>query len=146
MGLGEGGGRPTCDSASVTVRTSGRRRSLTASNNAARQADLSQYGEGAGPCLSALTDGRAVAVADYGRGERWPAVTRAARRYGIRSPCRRCRCATTSRCSVHSHDSPPAQPAGAEERDEQSEDDDQQDDDQNQANDTAGTHVHLLVS
>lgn len=78
-------GVPGCDSASVTVRTAGGLRSLAASDDAARQMDLSQHGGEAGPCVSAVTDGREVDVADYGRDDRWPAVTRTAARHGIRS-------------------------------------------------------------
>jgi serine phosphatase RsbU (regulator of sigma subunit) len=78
-------GVPGCDAASVTLWTDDGLRSIAASHEAARQMDLSQSAEEAGPCVSAITDGVEVLVEDYSRDHRWPAVTRRAIQNGIRS-------------------------------------------------------------
>ena len=78
-------GIPGCASASVTVRSEGNVRTMSASDDRARAIDEEQYACESGPCLSAMRRRLVVSVPDYDNEVRWPHVTAKGRAVGVHS-------------------------------------------------------------
>jgi hypothetical protein len=73
------------DYASVTSRYEGAYATVAASSDPIVAVDQAQYGDGAGPCLDALTDGSPVGVPDIPTAMTWPGFRDSAFRLGLRA-------------------------------------------------------------
>ncbi|MBE1490048.1 GAF domain-containing protein [Plantactinospora soyae] len=69
--------------ASVTAPRAGSLTTVATSSDVALAVDLAQYADAAGPCLDALTSGKAVNVPDIAATATWPGYRDMARRLGI---------------------------------------------------------------
>ena len=73
---------PSADSASVTVLSSARYRTLRAHDDQALSLDAAQYRSNVGPCVDAVEDNRQIRTSDYSS---WPGFGRRARAVEIES-------------------------------------------------------------
>ncbi|MFC6016807.1 GAF domain-containing protein [Plantactinospora solaniradicis] len=71
--------------ASVTASHSGSLTTVATSSDVALAVDLAQYTDAAGPCLDALSSGKAVSVPDIAATVTWPGYRDMARRLGVRA-------------------------------------------------------------
>lgn len=78
-------GVPGCDDAAVTVVLDDGVVTVGATSAGASDVETVQHQHGSGPGLTALRQGRVVAVDDYQVDARWPHVARAAGAHGVRS-------------------------------------------------------------
>ena len=76
---------PGCDGASVSLLWGDEPSTLASSHDDIRSVDEAQYENDAGPCVSAMREGRPVAVEDFTREDRWPQLTDKAAAIGVRS-------------------------------------------------------------
>ncbi len=76
---------PGCDAATIAISISGRPATAAMTGTIALELDMVQYDNDDGPCLSSFRDGNSLRLDLYEQGDRFPHVTVAARRLGVRA-------------------------------------------------------------
>jgi GAF domain-containing protein len=74
-----------CDSAGITLRNGGRDTTTAASDDYTLEIDKIQYGEGQGPCVSAMAESAIQQIEVISEETRWPEFCRRAAEHGLRS-------------------------------------------------------------